>query len=194
MACCTGTPGATGPAGPAGVSVLYNDMTTSTITTTGSEVAFTAPKTFTIPASTFTSVGDKIKVTGVFWIVSNLIPKGVINCYFNNQLCNAMTVGKYENSGVGGWILLTAEISLTSTANTFFFNDLNWYCAKNTMPIYSEVSTEGYFAKTLVAPYSSGITIEFKANLDNPVGTLPGTPLYPDGVTCYQLLIEHYKI
>lgn len=193
--CCSGTTGssgATGATGPAGTSILYNDLVQSDVTVTGSEQSFIVPKLFHVPATVFASNGDKIRVRGAFFMRCNAVPQVKVMLYIGGQLCNVVTHQQFEYLSVGGWILFDTEINRKDVAanpSNLLTNSVNHLIAKNSLTVYSESVALAYCNQLITVDYSAGFDVEFRVNMTSPV-----VPSPTDIVSCYQLLVEQYKI
>lgn len=193
--CCTGTTGSTGAVGatgPAGTSVLYNDMVQSDVTVTGSEQSFVVPKLFHVPGSILATNGDKIRVRGAFFMRCNNVPQIKVLLYVGGQLCNVVNHAKYEYLSKGGWLLFDTEINrkdIATNPNNLLTNSVDHLIAKNTLTAYSESRVLAYANQVITVDYSSGFDVEFRVNMTSPI-----VPDPTDIVSCYQLLVEHYKI
>lgn len=189
MPCCEGTPGVAGPAGPAGTTMLFNDMTTSTVTSTGSIVPFINAKRFLIP-NTLLSVGDKIRVTSIFEIQHSGSPVVRIYNTMDGQICNAVECFL----GSGPFIKMVSEISCkapSASANNIWVDDVNYINPKNQLP-YAQpcTSVETFSGQNLTVVYGTapGVYIACEGYID-----IPPINIGPPSIKCYQLSVEYIK-
>lgn len=193
MPCCTGTPGATGPAGPAGATLLYNDMVESSIVATGAPTTFITAKEFLLPAAQLATNGDKIVITGLFETTLGYSSEVEVYTKINGQLCNAEHLLTKINNVL--YLKTVTELSrkdVTGAANNIWFDSINYYATKNMLPYQSPTYVDGYLGQHLTVPYATapGVMIAFEGYIHAP--SVGGPPL--PYLKCKQMTIEYYKI
>lgn len=178
----TGATGANGSDGTNGTSILHNDTTLSTTTSTSMGL-FTASKEYDLPAGTLDTDGSKLKITSVFTTTGLGPGESARTAVY---IGGSNFTGNLYPTSFPAWYLevegyLKVELDITRTNATTFFINVDSYLADND----GNTLNTFHFSETAVTVTdvdAGNLKFEVKGFI---VGTLT--------LNCNQLTVEHLK-
>lgn len=179
----TGADGNDGADGSNGTAVLYNDLVSSSLTSTSLSL-FTDTKAYTLPAGTLSTDGSKLKITYLATPTGHDL-KSIATCYFYIAGSNFTSKSApFTISNFDGNPLLTVEITMNRVSATSMYI----HCQTT----LSDAFRSGTFLAGAI--FTETVTVsDIDANnllleLRGTSASSPGTPT----LTSSQFTVEHY--